>query len=43
MAEHQELIAKIQAGGWLVHNQDLGLLRECARDQHELALLAAEL
>ena len=40
LAQHQRLVAEIETGGRLVHDQDGSLLSERPRDQHELALAA---
>ena len=42
LPQHQRLVAEIEAGGGLVHDQDGGLLRQRAGDQHELALAARQ-
>ena len=43
LTEYADLIAKVQRGSRLVHQQNLCLLRQSARHQHELLLPAGEL
>ena len=38
--EHELLVAEVEACGRLVHDEQIGLLREGARNQHELLLAA---
>ena len=42
LAQHQGLVAEVEARGRLVHDQDRRLLRQRPGDQHELALAAGE-
>jgi hypothetical protein len=42
LGEDHHLIAKVEAGRGLVHDQKARLLSKRARDQHELALAAAD-
>ena len=42
LAQHQGLVAEVEARGRLVHDQDGRLLRKRPGDQHELALAAGE-
>ena len=39
---HPQLVAVVQAAGRLVHNQQLGLLRQCPCNQHKLLLAAGK-
>jgi hypothetical protein len=41
--QHPELVARVEVGVGLVHQQDVAALRQPAGDQHQLALAAAEL
>ena len=40
--QHADLVAKVEAGGRLVHDQQHRLLRQRASNQHQLALAAAD-
>ena len=43
LVQHADLVAEVQAGRGLVHDQQRGLLGQGACDQHQLALAAAQL